>query len=149
MDMDGNEALTFARTRKAFANGDLQRNRNQTAVLKGVADKALSPSILLRYNGVVSAVQDCMETDIDLSSMAALQKTVSGHKTYDGWNIVSFGVVGDSSRQRVLWNGQALSVVIKNPTSVNRGHTLLNKTLAGTDYKTLKRLAKRYSKSQG
>ncbi len=145
MDMDGNEALTYARTRKKFANGDIQRNRNQTAVLKGVADKALSPSVLLRYNGVVSAIEDCMETDIDLSSMASLQSSVSGHKNYDGWNIVSYGVIGTSSRQRVLWNGQALSVVTKDNASVNNGHTLLNKALAGTDYKTLKRLAKQYT----
>ena len=149
MDMDGNEALTFARTRKAFANGDIQRNRNQTAVLKAVSDKALSPSVLLRYNGVVSAIQDCMETDVDLSSMAALQQTVSGHQNYDGWKIVSFGVIGDSSRQRVLWNGQALSVVLKNPTSVSYGHKLLNKALAGTDSKTLKRLSKQYASAQG
>ncbi|MCR5430705.1 MAG: LCP family protein [Eubacterium sp.] len=149
MDMDGNEALTFARTRKAFANGDIQRNRNQTAVLKAVSDKALSPSILLRYNGVVNAVQDCMETDIDLSSMATLQTNVSKHKNYDGWKIVSFGVIGESSRQRVLWNGQALSVVLKNPTSVSYGHTLLNKALAGTDSKTLKRLSKKYANAQG
>lgn len=149
MEMDGNEALTFARTRKAFADGDLQRNRNQTAVLKAVSEKALSPSILLRYNGVVSAVEDCMETDIDISSMAALQSTISGHKNYDGWNIVSFGVIGESSRQRVLWNGQALSVVVKNPTSVSYGHTLLNKALAGADSKSLKRLAKKYTDSQG
>ena len=149
MEMDGNEALTFARTRKAFADGDIQRNRNQTAVLKGVADKALSPSMLLRYNGVVSAVEDCLETDIDISSMALLQTKVSGHKNYDGWKIVSFGVIGESSRQRVLWNGQALSVVIKNPTSVDYGKKLLNKALAGTDSKTLKRLSKQYSNAQG
>ncbi len=148
MKMDGNEALTFARTRKKFANGDIQRNRNQTAVLKGVANKALSPSVLLRYNGVVSAVEDCMETDIDLSSMAALQSNVAGHKNYDGWNIVSYGVVGESSRQRVLWNGQALSVVLKDSSSVNNGRTLLNKALSGTDYKTLKRLSKKYTNAQ-
>ena len=149
MEMDGNEALTFARTRKAFADGDLQRNRNQTAVLKGVADKALSPSVLLRYNSVLSAVNDCLETDIDVSSMALLQSKVSGHKNYDGWKIVSFGVIGESSRQRVLWNGQALSVVLKNPTSVAYGQKLLNKALAGTDEKTLKRLSKQYTASQG
>ena len=149
MHMDGNEALTFARTRKAFADGDLQRNRNQTAVLKGVANKALSPSMLIRYNGVLSAVNDCLETDIDVSSMALLQSKVSGYKGYDGWNIVSFGVIGESSRQRVLWNGQALSVVLKNDASVGYGQKLLNKTLKGTDYKTLKRLSKQYTNSQG
>lgn len=149
MEMDGNEALTFARTRKAFADGDLQRNRNQTAVLKGVADKALSPTILLRYNGVMNAVNDCLETDIDASSMALLQSRVAGHSNYDGWKIVSFGVIGESSRQSVLWNGQALSVVLKDPTSVGYGQKLLNKTLAGTDSKTLKRLAKKYTNAQG
>ena len=149
MEMDGNEALTFARTRKAFADGDIQRNRNQTAVLKGVADKALSPTILLRYNGVLNAVNDCLETDIDASSMALLQSRVAGHQGYDGWKIVSFGVIGESSRQRVLWNGQALSVVLKNDTSVDYGHKLLNKALSGTDSKTLKRLAKQYTNAQG
>ena len=149
MEMDGNEALTFARTRKAFADGDIQRNRNQTAVLKGVADKALSPTILLRYNGVMSAIDDCLETDIDASSMALLQSRVAGHQGYDGWKIVSFGVIGESSRQRVLWNGQALSVVLKNDTSVDYGHKLLNKALSGTDSKTLKRLAKQYTNAQG
>lgn len=149
MEMDGNEALTFARTRKAFADGDIQRNRNQTAVLKGVADKALSPTILLRYNGVMSAINDCLETDIDASSMALLQSRVAGHQGYDGWKIVSFGVIGESSRQRVLWNGQALSVVLKNDTSVDYGHKLLNKALSGTDSKTLKRLAKQYTNAQG
>ena len=149
MEMDGNEALTFARTRKAFANGDIQRNRNQTAVLKGVADKALSPTILLRYNGVMSAINDCLETDIDASSMALLQSRVAGHQGYDGWKIVSFGIIGESSRQRVLWNGQALSVVLKNDTSVDYGHKLLNKALSGTDSKTLKRLAKQYTNAQG
>lgn len=149
MEMDGNEALTFARTRKAFADGDLQRNRNQTAVLKGVADKALSPTILLRYSGVMNAINDCLETDIDASSMALLQSRVAGHQGYDGWKIVSFGVIGESSRQRVLWNGQALSVVLKNDTSVDYGHKLLNKALSGTDSKTLKRLAKQYTNAQG
>ena len=149
MEMDGNEALTFARTRKAFADGDIQRNRNQTAVLKGVADKALSPTILLRYSGVMNAINDCLETDIDASSMALLQSRVAGHQGYDGWKIVSFGVIGESSRQRVLWNGQALSVVLKNDTSVNYGHKLLNKALSGTDSKTLKRLAKQYTNAQG
>ena len=148
MHMDGNEALTFARTRKAFADGDLQRNRNQTAVLRGVADKALSPAVLLRYNGVVNAVEDCMETDIDISSMAGLQSSISGHKNYDGWKIVSYGATGESSSQRVLWNGQALSVVIKDDASVNNAHKLLNKALTGTDSKTLKRLAKQYTNAQ-
>ena len=102
-----------------------------------------------RYNSVLSAVNDCLETDIDVSSMALLQSKVSGHKNYDGWKIVSFGVIGESSRQRVLWNGQALSVVLKNTTSVAYGQKLLNKALAGTDEKTLKRLSKQYTASQG
>lgn len=147
--MDGNEALTFARTRKAFADGDLQRNRNQTAVLKGVADKALSPSTLVGYTKVSNAIEDCLETDIRISSIVRLQQSIAGYKNYDGWKIASFGVIGESSRQSVLWNGQPLSVVLKNTTSEKYGTKLLNKALGGADYKTLKRLAKKYTKAQG
>ncbi len=149
MEMDGNEALTYARTRKVFADGDLQRNKNQVAVLKAVSDKVLSPAVLPRYRSVVNSINDCLDTDIDLSSMASLQSKVSSHKNYDGWKIVSYSVIGEPASQPVLWNGQTLSVVLQNNTSVNHAHTLLNKALAGTKSKQLKKLSKQYTDSLG
>ena len=44
--LDGEEALAFARERYSFTEGDRQRGKNQMAVIEGVLEKALSPSIL-------------------------------------------------------------------------------------------------------
>ncbi len=44
--MDGREALVFVRQRKQFADGDFQRNRNQQAVLQGIAQKLISADTL-------------------------------------------------------------------------------------------------------
>src|SRR5699024_16760 len=44
--LNGEEALAFVRERKQFADGDFQRNRNQQAVLKGIADELISADTL-------------------------------------------------------------------------------------------------------
>ena len=151
MDMDGKEALTYARARKQFAEGDIQRNKNQADVIRAMSEKATSPTILLRYRGIVNAIQNCVETDIDLSSMVSLQQKVNGHKNFDGWNTVSFSLIGTAAggRMPVLWDGSSLYVLPKNGVSVNYANKLLNKALAGTDSKTLQKLSKQYTAAQG
>src|SRR5699024_8231894 len=47
--LDGEAALTFARERHSFSEGDRQRGNNQMEVVKAVIQKAMSPTILTRY----------------------------------------------------------------------------------------------------
>lgn len=143
MEMDGATALTFARERHSFSNGDMQRNKNQVKVIKAMSKKILSPSVLFRYNGVVNAVSECYDTDMDVSSLVDLQRKVSG-----GWQIVSFGVIGDPSRQVLTWNGLSKSVVMQDVDSIEHAHQLLNDTLAGKSYKKLKKQAAEYEAAQ-
>lgn len=55
--MDGATALTYARERHSFANGDMQRNRNQVAVLKALEKKLLSGTMLINYNKILDAIK--------------------------------------------------------------------------------------------
>ena len=137
VEMDGNEALTYARTRKAFANGDVQRNKNQIAVLKGIKDKALSPAILGRYGSVISTIKNNMDTDIDVSSLVSLQNKVSNHKDYDDWHIVSFGVIGQNGvrSNSILWDGSNPYTMPADQQSLTYAKVIINKTLKGADYK--------------
>lgn len=150
-EMDGNEALTYARTRKAFANGDVQRNKNQVAVLKGIKEKALSPSILTNYTSVVNTIKNNLDTNIDLSSLVSLQNKVKGHKDYDDWHIASFGVIGSEgdTRREILWDGSTPYSMPVNEQSLIYARVIINKTLKGADFKTLKKLSKQYTASQG
>lgn len=56
--LDGEQALMFVRTRKAFADGDYQRVRNQQAYMKGLATKLLSRETLTSPGRIVSAVDE-------------------------------------------------------------------------------------------
>ena len=49
MELNGDQALMFARERKSFAEGDRERGRNQMRVTQGMIDKATSPAILTSY----------------------------------------------------------------------------------------------------
>ena len=69
--MDGHEALVFVRQRKQFADGDFQRNRNQQAVLKGIADKLISADTLTdprRLADTIETVSPYLTTDEGLTA---------------------------------------------------------------------------------
>ena len=52
--MGGKKALYFARERKAFAEGDMQRNKNQQKVLKAIFKKiTTSETLLLNYTDIL------------------------------------------------------------------------------------------------
>ncbi|MGO2993853.1 LytR family transcriptional regulator [Brachybacterium sp. JB7] len=78
--MDGEEALTFVRQRKQFADGDFQRNRNQQAVLKGIADKLISADTLsspAKITDTVESISPFLTTDDGLSGSAMVQLGLS------------------------------------------------------------------------
>lgn len=146
MEMDGDMALTFARERKSFAAGDMQRNKNQVKVLNAIADKLLSGSTLLRYTDIVNSIKDCFTTDIDISSMVSLQTQVAATENYNGWNIMSYSVNGTSSRQICTYTGTSLSVVMQDEESVSNAKNLINMVINGETADTIKAQIETYNK---
>lgn len=91
-ELSGIEALAFARERYSFGSGDRQRGKNQQAVIEGVIRKVASPSILLNYKELMSAVSGTVETSMtqdDISSLVQMQ--LEEGKT---WSITSISVDG-------------------------------------------------------
>lgn len=73
-EMNAEEALSFVRHRSSFPDGDLQRIRNQQALIQGVVDEAASPATLanpLRVNEMVATFSEHLVTDAELSAAAA------------------------------------------------------------------------------
>ena len=142
MKMDGATALTFARERHSFANGDMQRNQNQVKVLKAIEKKALSGNTLLRYNSILDSIDNCFATNIDISSCVNLLKDGGT----DGWNIMSFSVIGTPSREICTFTGSSLSVVMQNEESVSHAKELIQMTLDGKATKEIKKKIRAYNK---
>lgn len=132
MKMDGATALTFARERKSFGSGDMQRNKNQVKVVKAIASEVLTAKSLLKYNSIIDSVENCFTTDINLSSLASLQIQIMGDKDYNGWNIYSYSTTGTPGREKLTWNGLYKSVVLQDEASISNATELINMVLSGS-----------------
>jgi len=73
--MNGTQALSFARERHSFVDGDFQRVKNQQKVIEGIITKITSSStLLLNYNSILSAVGGSMDTSIAPKEIKSLVK---------------------------------------------------------------------------
>lgn len=71
----GDAALAFARERESFANGDRQRGIHQQVIIKAVAEKVMSPSIILntgKLKTVLDAVTENTKTNISYDEISKL-----------------------------------------------------------------------------
>lgn len=85
--LNGIEALTFARERQSFNDGDNKRGQNQMKVIKAIIDKATSPSILSKYQNLLNAVSDNFITNVSYDQIASLVQMMQ--KNGGTWNIQS------------------------------------------------------------
>lgn len=115
--MDSEEALAFARERKAFEGGDVQRGLNQQEVIKAVIKKLISPNTLTKIDKIVSSVAKSIDTNLD---PADLQKLIALQidKGID-WQFSSYHISGTESRRETYSiPGQELFVVLPSNESV-------------------------------
>ena len=74
--VNGDQALSFARERYAFAEGDRQRGRNQMAVIKGVINKMTESNVLKNVYTVLSEIEGDYQTDIPFMKIISLAPEV-------------------------------------------------------------------------
>lgn len=66
-ELDGEEALALARTRKK--DSDIERGKRQQEVLKAIINKAVSAKGFTKYADVIEAVGDNLTTDLSFNDM--------------------------------------------------------------------------------
>jgi LCP family protein required for cell wall assembly len=129
-DMNGKQALNYARERKAFTDGDLQRNKNQTQVLQAILNKVLSPSILTSYGSLMDSVPNAFLTSLtkdDISSLVKLQQSSN-----IDWDILSYNVLGTTGNEYVYSiSSFPVSVVYLDETNVANATSLMQRMLNG------------------
>lgn len=74
IDLNGAEALSYARMRKKDARGDFGRQMRQRQVIQGVINKGANISALWKYDDVLKALSTNVETNISFDEMKSIQK---------------------------------------------------------------------------
>lgn len=127
--LNGREALAFSRERSAFAQGDVQRGRNQMAVLQAIIDKATSPAILSGYQDVLRSVSDSVLTNMPQQDILKLVKLQLEDKV--DWDISTYTLSGTTDMQDCFTTGFPLSVLVPDESSVATARRMIRELING------------------
>lgn len=91
--MDGKKALRFARERKAFGAGDLQRVKNQQHVVEAILNKMTSSTALISsYDQILNSVSNNLDTNMSSKDIQKLVKMQLNDMR--GWTVESQNPTG-------------------------------------------------------
>ena len=127
--MNGKQALGFVRERYAFRDGDNQRGKNQMAVIKAIADKAVSPAFLNNFSDLMNSIEGSFETSLSskqISSLVRMQLDEGG-----SWNVLSYSATGRSAMMPVYSMSTEQSVMIPDEASVQKAKKLIDMVIDG------------------
>ena len=127
-ELDGEEALSFARERKSFADGDRIRGENQELILTAIINKAMSASIIMDYGDLLSALNDKFVTNItDEEITDFIKKQIS---EMPSWTIDSISLDGtDAYDYTYSYQKQKLYVMKPYQESIINAQERINSTL--------------------
>lgn len=116
-NLNGAQALRFARERKSFSTGDRQRGKNQMAVIKAVIEKAMSPAILTGYMDIMEIVSGSFETSMPYDVIAELVRNQLDKG--GSWNVVSCSVDGSDGNKIPYSMSTSAYVMIPDQSTVD------------------------------
>ncbi len=129
--LTGLEALAFARERKSFQAGDIQRGKNQMEVVRATIAKMISPEILYRYTKVLESVSDTVQTNMTSEELYQLVKMQLSDMA--SWEMNSYSVTGKGTNAVTFSTPKKeLYVMLPSESMVTEAKRLINNVLEGT-----------------
>ena len=129
--LNGEQALDFARERKRVPYGDIDRGRNQMKVIAAVIEKATSgTTIINNYTDIMDSLEGMFEMDIPVELIGELMKMQLSEMPR--WNVVSYSTTGAGTDAYCYSApGVVLSVVYPNYDTVDNASRMINMVLDG------------------
>ena len=127
--VNGEEALDFVRTRKAFVDGDRQRGKNQQALINAIIQKVTSKSIITKYSSLLDAINGKYQTNMSSKKITSLVKKQLNDMPK--WNVTSYSLEGENSSNYTYTYNQLLYVMEPVEDSVNTAKELIQQVING------------------
>lgn len=112
INLNGSEALAYARMRKQDPNGDFGRNQRQRQVIQGVLNKGANFSSISKVDDILEVIGNNVKTDLTFDEMKVIQKNYKeARKDIDEIQIqgqgtkingIYYQVVPEQKRQEVI-----------------------------------------------
>lgn len=136
--VNGKEALSFVRERKAFSAGDRIRNINQQALVEAIFRKCTDSSIIVKYNSLLNSLKNSFITNMPVESLTSLIKMQLNDNSK--WNITSASLDGTNAREFTYsYKSNKLYVMLPDQSTIAKAQQMIN------DVKSGKKLDNSYS----
>ena len=128
--LNGNQAVCFARERYSLAGGDNDRGRNQMKIITAVIQKLSAGTIISNYAQILDSLQGMFVTSMTQDDISELVKMQLSDMA--SWKILSYAVKGTGgSNVTYSMPGMNLYVMYPNQTSVDFAAQLIDRVMAG------------------
>ena len=132
--VNGEQALDFARTRKAFVDGDRQRGKNQQAVIEAIIRKASDKSVITKYNSLLNAIDGKYQTNMSIKKITSLIKTQL--QEMPNWVVTSYSLTGTDAKDYTYTYGQLLYVMKPDENNLSEAIELIDQVMLGEKLQT-------------
>lgn len=128
--MNGKEALAFSRERKSLPNGDIDRGKNQEAVIEAIIRKITTKEIIYNYSTILKETKNTFQTNLTDKDITKIIKKEL--ENIGGWNITSNVITGQGKLDYTYsYPTQKLYVMEINNNSLNNAINLIEKVING------------------
>lgn len=134
--LNGEQALTFARERYSYTEGDRQRTKNQQQVLMGIVKEATKPSVITNYAAIMDTIANTFSTTMSNDEITDLIKyQLNNNPT---WKMEQYMVDGTGDTLMCAELGDAASVMVPDQSTVKMAKDKINAVLAGKSSEDVK-----------
>ena len=125
--LSGEEALSFARERHAFEDGDRVRGKHQQQLIEAIFKKVISPSIIVNYPSLLDTLSETFITNLEDENLKKMIKLQINENA--GWEIGKFVLDGDNGYEYTYsYPRQKLYVMIPKEESLSNAKELIKNT---------------------
>ncbi len=127
IDLNGADALSFARERKHLPSGDRARGINQMAVINAMISKLSKPEALANYTSILNAITDCMVTSMSYDKIAEIVRMQLNDM--QPFYVVNYAVDGTGANLKSYALGFNTYMMVPNQDTVNQAKKYFNAIL--------------------
>lgn len=130
-ELNGQQALDFARERYTLEGGDNERGKHQMQVIQAVIEKATTgTTIISNYSDIIASLEGMFSMNVPAELISDLMKMQLSDMA--SWNVVSYSATGqNASAECYSMPGTKLSVIKPNQSSVSKATRLIDMVFAG------------------